>query len=105
MSEYKSGKFGELFTVHTQKIGDAREVAAYLSGRIPLSDNTIRLLVGGLRRGNILGNVGHTTDRCAPVSYYALRLFNVLNILNVQRDSEMIVIARNELGYNGDYPP
>lgn len=105
MPVYRNSRFGDLFREYTSKIGDVKQLTVYLSGKIPVIDSMIGRLISGLRGGNLLGNIHHTSDGGAPLHYYALRLFNLLNVLEVQGDSEMITIIRKEFDYKGGYPP
>ena len=104
---YRSGKFGEFFRIHLERIWTREDILGHLlESPLPLKKDTMNSIISGYCKGNLLGATSYLTRRKKmDVGAYAVRLSHFLNILEVQEDSEMIQLARETMDICFDYPP
>jgi len=100
-------EFGRLFRKHLSEVGLGHpELLERLSLSLSVGKGTIAQNLLKYQAGNLLGSVvfltpGGLTDYEKHIG----RLIHVLNALDVEPDSEMLGIIREETGLEFTYPP
>lgn len=103
---YINEEFGDLFSGLIKSIGGNKKAAEKIYNSISLGKASLRGMISGYRKGNLLGNNPHRTQNSSEVWEHANKLSYILYYLEVPSDSEMIGLAKKTLGdHNFKYPP